>query len=61
VEDPTAEANRKPRTGDEVIVSPFMSGRDLRLESGNISDLKPEPAETPQPMPEVDAVLTPVP
>jgi hypothetical protein len=61
VEDPTAEANRKPRTGDEVIVSPFMSGRDLRLESGNISDLKPEPAETPQPMPEVDAVFTPVP
>ena len=53
VEDPEAEANRKPRAGDEVIVSPFLSGRDLRLEADG--------AATSQPLPEIEAVLTPVP
>lgn len=57
VEDPAAEENLKPRAGDEVIVSPFLSSRDLRLEAA-----EPQPAaETPQALPEVDAVLTPVP
>ncbi len=51
--DPEAEANRQPRPGDEVIISPFLSSRDLRLEAGG--------AETAQPMPEIEAVLTPVP
>lgn len=60
VQDPTAEANRKPRPGDEVIVSPFMSGRDLRLEN-----MGGQPAggadDKPQALPEIEAMLTPVP
>lgn len=57
VEDPAAEANLKPRVGDEVIISPFLSSRDLRLEAA-----EPQPAaDTPQALPEVDAVLTPIP
>lgn len=57
VEDPAAEANLKPRAGDEVIISPFLSSRDLRLES---AESQPE-GEAPQALPEVEAVLTPVP
>ncbi len=56
VEDPAAEANRKPRPGDEVIISPFLSSRDLRLEAtGNHPA-----ADAPQELPEIEAVLTPV-
>ena len=58
VKDPVAEENRKPRPGDQVIVSPFLSSRDLRLESYTPPTT---PAEEPQPMPEIDAILTPVP
>lgn len=61
VEDPAAEANRKPRPGDEVIVSPFMSGRDLRLEAGDIPEMNTQPTAAPQELPEVDAEFTPVP
>lgn len=57
VEDPAAEANRQPRPGDEVIISPFLSSRDLRLEN---TDSQPA-ADAPQAMPEIEAVLTPVP
>ncbi len=58
VKDPVAEENRKPRPGDQVIVSPFLSSRDLRLESYTPPT---PPAEEPQPMPEIEAILTPVP
>lgn len=62
VEDPAVEANRKPRIGDEVIVSPFLSSRDLRLENaGNDIPSKQPAAESPQAIPEIEAVLTPVP
>ena len=60
VQDPVAEENRKPRPGDEVIVSPFLSGRDLRLENYG-SQPAAEPAAEPQALPEIEAVLTPVP
>lgn len=59
VADPAAEANRKPRPGDEVIISPFLSSRDLRLESGADHDI---PAENePQALPEIEAELVPIP
>ena len=58
VKDPVAEENRIPRPGDVVIVSPFLSSRDLRLESYTPPTT---PAEEPQPVPEIEAVLTPVP
>ena len=61
VEDPAAEANRKPRPGDEVIVSPFMSSRDLRMEAGESAGVDLKSAETSQKLPEVEDVLTPVP
>ncbi len=57
VEDPAAEANLKPRAGDEVIISPFLSSRDLRLEPTD----SPAASQTPQALPEVEAVFTPVP
>lgn len=57
VEDPAAEANRKPRPGDEVIISPFLSSRDLRLEAAGSQPA----ADAPQELPEIEAVLTPVP
>ncbi len=60
VEDPAVEANRKPRPGDAVIISPFLSSRDLRLESAG--DIPAQPRqEVPQQLPEVEAILTPVP
>lgn len=56
-QDPAVEANRIPRAGDVVIVSPFLSGSELRANSYE--------AQTPEQnsgrMPEIDAVLTPVP
>lgn len=58
VKDPVAEENRKPRPGDVVIVSPFLSSRDLRLENYTPPAV---PTENPEPMPEIEAVLTPVP
>jgi hypothetical protein len=59
VADPVAEENRKPRPGDEVIVSPFLSSRELRLEGYEAPGA--EAPESPQPLPEVEALLTPVP
>lgn len=59
VKDPVAEENRKPRPGDEVIVSPFLSSRDLRLES--YTPPTTPAADEPQPMPEIEGILTPVP
>lgn len=61
VKDPVAEENRKPRPGDEVIVSPFLSSRDLRLESYDPQSEAQQPSPEPQKLPEVEAVLTPVP
>lgn len=60
VTDPAVEENRKPRPGDEVIVSPFLSSRELRLE-GYVAPGATDAQETPQPLPEVEALLTPVP
>ena len=57
VADPAAEENRKPRPGDEVIISPFLSSRDLRLEEAGSQPA----ADAPQELPEIEAVLTPVP
>ena len=56
--DPAAEANRKPRPGDEVIVSPFISSRDLRMEG---YDVPQSESAAQNALPEVEAVLTPVP
>ena len=61
VKDPAVEENRKPRPGDSVIVSPFLSSRDLRLESYEPANADIKPAEVPEKMPEIEAVLTPVP
>lgn len=58
VADPAVEANRKPCPGDEVIISPFLSSRDLRLEN---TVTQPAAAESPRELPEIEAVLTPVP
>ena len=44
--------------GDEVIISPFLSSRDLRLEN---TVTQPAAAESPRELPEIEAVLTPVP
>ena len=57
VQDPAVEENRKPRPGDEVVVSPFLSSRELRMESYG----DPAAPEAPKPLPEVEAQLTPVP
>lgn len=61
VKDPVAEENRKPRPGDQVIVSPFLSSRDLRLENYNPEMDSAQPAAEPEKLPEIEAVLTPVP
>lgn len=58
VKDPVAEENRKPRPGDEVIVSPFLSSSDLRLENYTPPTTVDD---TPRPMPEIEAKLVPVP
>ncbi len=61
VDDPVAEANRKPRPGDEVIISPFLSGRDLRLEAEGAPGVDVPQEKAPAALPEVEAILTPVP
>lgn len=67
VKDAAAEENRKPRVGDEVIVSPFLSSRDLRLENytppttADDASLHNNRNEAPAPMPEIEGILTPVP
>ncbi len=58
--DPAAEANRQPRPGDEVIISPFLSSRDLRMENYN-PQVENKAAETPRELPEIELMLTPVP
>ena len=59
--DPEVEANRKPRAGDEVIISPFPSSRDLRLEGYNPQPENQQPAAEPKGIPEIEGILTPVP
>lgn len=59
--DPATEENRKPAPGDEVIISPFLSSRDLRLEGYNPQEDAQPAADAPQKLPEIEAVLTPVP
>lgn len=61
VKDPEVEANRKPRAGDEVIISPFPSSRDLRLEGYNPQPEKQQPSTEPKGIPEIEEILTPVP
>lgn len=61
VADAEAEANQIPRAGDEVIISPFPSSCDLRLEEyGDSSIPQNLPAPAPEPMPEVEGVLRPI-
>ena len=59
--DPEVEANRKPRAGDEVIISPFPSSRDLRMEGYTPLLDRQQPSAEPKDLPEIEAVLTPVP
>ena len=61
VKDPVAEENSKPRPGDVVIVSPFLSSRDLRLENYDSQKTLPQENPAPEALPEVEAQLTPVP
>ena len=61
VKDPEVEANRKPRAGDEVIISPFPSSRDLRMEGYTPLLERQQPSVEPKDLPEIEAVLTPVP
>lgn len=56
--DLSVEANRQPRPGDDVIISPFMSSRELRMEG--YSEPQEDTAEQ-KGLPEIEAVLTPVP
>lgn len=61
VADAAAEANQIPRPGDEVIISPFPSSRDLRLEDYDAPSIPQNQAlPEPEPMPEVEGVLTPI-
>lgn len=53
-----------PGEGDEVIISPFLSGKDLRMQDGNfgVPTASPEPpAPAADSVPEVEATLTPLP
>lgn len=61
VSDEAAEANQIPRPGDDVIISPFPSSKDLRLEDYGSQEI-PVPAadNAPEPMPEIEGILTPV-
>ena len=59
--DPEVEANRKPRVGDEVIVSPFPSSRDLRMDGYNPLLENQQPSAEPKGIPEIEGILTPVP
>ncbi len=56
VQDPEAEANRKPRPGDAIIISPFLSSKDLKLEETTMPSV-----DGSQDVPEIEAILTPVP
>lgn len=53
-----------PREGDEVIISPFESSKQLRLQDvGNFGNPEQQPApQQPQDnqLPEVEAALTPI-
>lgn len=60
VADAAAEANQIPRPGDDVIISPFPSSRDLRLENYESPEIPATPANGPEPMPEIEGILTPV-
>ena len=60
VADAAAEANQIPRPGDEVIISPFPSSRDLRLEDYGSPEIPRTPDNAPEPMPEIEGILTPV-
>lgn len=59
--DPEVEANRKPRAGDEVIISPFPSSRDLRMEGYTPLLERQQPSAEPKDLPEIEDVLIPVP
>ena len=59
--DPAAEENRKPVPGDEVIISPFLSSRELRMENYNPQQDAQPSSDAPRKLPEIEAVLTPVP
>ena len=60
VADEAAEANQIPRPGDEVIISPFPSSKDLRLEDYGSQEIAQPEGNEPEPMPEIEGVLTPV-
>ena len=57
--DAEAEANRQPRPGDQIIVSPFLSSRELRMEGYNPQQEVQQDA--PRQLPEIEDILTPVP
>lgn len=59
VKDAEVEANRQPRPGDQVIISPFLSSRELRMEGYNPQQEMPQDA--PRQLPEIEDILTPVP
>lgn len=52
----------KPQEGDEIIISPFPSSKDLRLQDGNFGasgqGAAPQPSDNA--LPEVDTPLTPI-
>ena len=51
----------KEKGVNDVIISPFPSSKDLRLEDYGSQDI-PVPAadNAPEPMPEIEGILTPV-
>ena len=57
--DAEAEANRQPRPGDQIIVSPFLSSRELRMEGYNPQQEVQQ--DGPRQLPEIEDILTPVP
>ena len=57
--DAEAEANRQPRPGDQISVSPFLSSRELRMEGYNPQQEVQQDA--PRQLPEIEDILTPVP
>ncbi len=50
-----------PSAGDMVIVSPFLSGKQLRVQNNHFGTSSQPSTPAEQPLPEVEASLTPVP